>query len=151
MPIDLIRRFAPTPHAAILNLNGMSVRVATNDPSLLDRLRLVRSTDRGGSAESPVSQWTIVVEEDDASDRDFAFHSFAHDGLSLIRLAQGSFLACDRLAHRGISFIDQSLIQDKQLFLETFLPAFMTMLEDLNGGTALADLRDDVSQRPQNA
>ena len=147
MPIDLIRRFAPTPNAANLYLNGMSVRVATNDPLLLDRLRLVCSKDPGENEESPFSQWTIIVEEDDASDRDFAVHSFAHDGLGLIRLAHGSFLACDRLARRGISFIDQSLIRDKQLFLDTFLPAFVTMNEDLIGRSAPADPRDDVSQR----
>jgi hypothetical protein len=132
MPIDLIKRFTPTPLTATLSMDGMTLRVATNDQFVLDRLQLSRDAIGDDCFDAPLSEWRIVVdEEDDTPDHDSTLQGFAHDGLSFIRLARGSFIAGDRLANLGISFIERSLIQDDQRFRQTFLAAFLLMLHEM--------------------
>ena len=132
MPIDLIKRFTPTPLTATLSMDGITLRVATNDQFVLDRLQLSCDAIGDDCFDARLSEWRIVVdEEDDAPDHDSTLQGFAHDGLSFIRLARGSFIGGDRLANLGISFIERSLIQDDQRFRQTFLPAFLLMLHEM--------------------
>ena len=132
MLIDLVKRFSSTPLAATMNLNGMMVRVATNDQVVLDRLR-VASTASGGDISAPATvDWRIVVERDgDASDIEFALNGFTHDGLSFIRISRGSFLAGDLQARCGISFVTSDLITEEHIFGQYFLPALMSMLVEM--------------------
>lgn len=134
MVVDLVQRFSPTPLVAILRLNGISARVATNDQLLLDRFR-VESTDLvEGCRKTPTAHWRIVVEVDAAAaSGEFALHSFEHDGLSFTRIAERSFLAFDRQTQSGISFVNSALIQEERLFSKYFLPAFVSILEGMKG------------------
>jgi hypothetical protein len=132
MLLDLVKRFSPTPLAAILKLNGMMVRVATNDHLLLDRLRVASAASGVEISEPTTVDWRIVVERDGgASDIEFALNGFTHDGLSFIRISRGSFLAGDCRARRGISFVDSDLITEEHLFGQYFLPALMSMLGEM--------------------
>ncbi len=132
MPIDLIKRFTPTPLTTTLSMDGMTLRVASNDQLVLDRLQLSCDAIEDDCLDAPISEWRIVVDEEDGTrDHDSTLQGFAHDGLSFIRLARGSFLAGDRRANLGISFIEKSLILDDQHFRQTFLPAFLLMLHEM--------------------
>ena len=132
MPPDLIKRFSVTPFAAVLTLNGVSVRVATNDQLLLDRLQCVSDTTGTGSGLVPRAEWRIVVEEDDAdADAEFALEGFTHGGLSFVRIAHRSFLAGDLGARCGISFLDKTVIRNEQLFEQYFLRALTSLLGEM--------------------
>lgn len=136
MPLDLIKRFSPTPLGATLTVNGATLRVATNDQLLLDWLRAVCDTSGGGSDDTPISDWKILVEdEDEASDCELSLGGFMYDGLSFIRISHRSFIAFDRHARCGISFIDKKLAQNEQLFDEYFLPALTAMLAEMKETT----------------
>ena len=129
MPVDLVQRFSRTPLAADLTLNCLHVRVATNCQLLLDRLA-VASTSEDHHQEAPVVTWRIVVEDEpEASDR--TPYSFSHDGLSLIRIAHGSFLAGDRHARIGISFISKELVDEAHLFDLYFFPALVSIVAEM--------------------
>jgi hypothetical protein len=128
MLLDLVKRFSPTPLAGILTLNGMSVRVATNYDLVLDRLRAASTGSGADGGNLPTVNWRIVVERDgDAPGDDRTLCGFTHDGLSFIRISHGSFLAGDRRARCGISFVARDLISE-ELFGQYFFPAFMSIL-----------------------
>jgi hypothetical protein len=128
MPVDLVQRFSRTPFVADLTLNCVPVRVATNSQLLLDRLVVVSTTDKEHHQGVSVVEWRIVVEDEgDVSDGAPAPHSFTQDGLSIIRIAHRSFLASDRQARLGISFISGKLLEEAHLFNRYFFPALMSI------------------------
>lgn len=131
MPVDLVQRFSRTPFVADLTLNCVPVRVATNSQLLLDRL-VASTTDKEQHQGVSVVEWRIVVEDEgDASDRALAPHSFTQDGLSIIRIAHRSFLASDRQARLGISFISGKLLEEAHLFDLYFFPALMSIMAQM--------------------
>src|SRR5579863_22900 len=131
MPVDLVQRFCPTPLAAVLPLNGAVLRVATNDQLVLDRLRAVSAPARN-SRQASIMHWRIVVEEGaHGSGDEFVRHAFQHDGLGFIRLSNASFLAANRQARCGISFIAANLIKEEGYFIRYFLPALISIIDDM--------------------
>lgn len=132
MIIDLVKRFSATPLAAVFPLNGSLLRVSSNSPLLLDRLRLESSASDQNSRHASVIDWRIVVESAGATpDGEFIRHAFSHDGLSFSRISQASFLAGDRRAGWGVSFITTSLVDEEPLFHRYFLPAFISMIDEM--------------------
>jgi hypothetical protein len=132
MLLDLVKRFSPTPLVAILTLNGMIVRVATNYHLVLDRLRVASTASGENRSEPPTVDWRIVMESDgDESDGEFTLHGFTHDGLSFIRISHRSFLAGDRQARCGISFVARDVIREERLFGQYFFPALMSILNEM--------------------
>ena len=132
MVVDLVKRFSPTPLAATFPLNGLLVRVATNDPLVLDRLRAESAGSGGNSRFAPAVNLRIVVEgEADAFDIESAHHSFTYDGLSFVRIANQSFFAADRQTRSGISFIARNLVEEDQLFAQCVFPALISILSEM--------------------
>ncbi len=127
--VDLVQRFSQTLLTAVLPIQGVLVRAATNNQLLLDRLR-AESKACGGEKE--VVNWRIVVEEKgEPLNEEFALHSLKHDGLSVIRIATESFMAGDQQTRSCISFVTSDLIREKRLFGQYFLPNFLSILEDM--------------------
>jgi hypothetical protein len=52
------------------------------------------------------------------------------DGISFVTIGRRSFLAYDDRTRRGISFVSEGLIRDPTLFVETFLPGFLSLLPE---------------------
>jgi hypothetical protein len=52
------------------------------------------------------------------------------DGISFVTLGQRSFLAYDERTHRGISFLSEGLVRDPTLFVDLFLPGFLSLLPE---------------------
>lgn len=131
--IDLVQRFSLTPLAAVLAINGVLVRAATNSQLLLDRLR-AESTGSREEGGMPAVNWRIVVEgKAESPGEELALQSLKHDGLSFVRIARESFLAGDRHARSCISFITSDLIREERLFSQYFLRAFVFILDDMRG------------------
>lgn len=129
MTPDPTKRFSSTVYEATLVLNNMSVRVATNNQQLLDRLH----SRSGGSptevGDSVVAHWRVVVEEDvDLSMGNLRVYGLAHDGLIFVRIAHRGFLAADRQAHFGISFVAAEFVENDSLFGQYYFPAFLLVL-----------------------
>lgn len=132
MVVDLVKRFSPTPLAANVPLNGVLVRVATNNSRVLDRLRAEAAGSGVNNRFAPTVDLRIVVEgETDAPGIESAQHSFTYDGLSFVRIANQSFFAADRQTRSGISFLARNLIEEDRLFAECVLPALVSILDEM--------------------
>ena len=134
MTPDLIKRFSSTAYEATLMLNNISVRVATNNSLVLDRLHS-RECLRTELPDSPVAHWRVVVEDDvDLPMGNSRVCGLTHDGLIFVRIAHGGFLAADRQARFGISFVAAEFVENDRLFSEYYFPALMLMLREMGDG-----------------
>jgi hypothetical protein len=131
MPIDLVNRFAPTHLQGTFNLFGKVISLATNCPDLLSRIaNLAPECGEADVAELDCS-WRIVTEpETDEASRSAAFscRHVSDDGISFLTIGRCSFLAYDERTRKGISFLSEGLVRDPTLFVETFLPGFLSLL-----------------------
>ncbi len=132
MIVDLVKRFTSTPREAVFSLNGSLVRVASNSQMVLNRLQSEYAAPEADSQHDSIMNWRIVVEEQaDVPDGEFIYHTFAHNGLSFIRIANESFLAADRKTRCGISFVTANLVEKDDLFRRYFLPALVSMINEI--------------------
>jgi hypothetical protein len=133
MPIDLVNRFALTPLQCTFNVCGKVISLATNCPDLLSRIANFAPQ----CGEADIGQldcsWRIVTEtETDEVLKSSALSSryVSDDGISFVTIGQRNFLAYDERMRRGISFLSESLVRDPTLFVETFLPGFLSLLPE---------------------
>jgi hypothetical protein len=133
MPIDLVNRFALTPLQGTFNLSGKVISLATNCADLLSRLANLAPECGQADVGQPGCSWRIVTEsETDEVLKSVALTSryVSDDGISFVTIGRRSFLAYDERARRGISFITEGLIRDPTLFVEAFLPGFLSLLPE---------------------
>ncbi len=134
MTPDLIKRFSSTAYEATVTLNNVSVRVATNNSLFLDRLHSMGCL-QTELHDSPVAHWRVVVEEDvDLPMGNSRVCGLAHDGLIFVRIAHGGFLAADRQARFGISFVAAEFVENDRLFSQYYFPALLLMLREMGDG-----------------
>jgi hypothetical protein len=133
MPIDLVNRFALTHLQCTFNVSGKVISLATNCPDLLSRIANLAPE----CAEADVGQldcsWRIVTEPETGEVlKSVALSSryVSDDGISFVTIGQRSFLAYDERTRRGISFLSEGLVRDPTLFVETFLPGFLSLLPE---------------------
>ena len=132
MTPDPVKRFSSTAYEATLALNNISVRVATNNQKVLDRLHSRSSGSQTEIQDSPVAHWRVVVEEDvDLPIGNSRVCGLTHDGLTFVRIAHGGFLAADRQARFGISFVSAEFVENDRLFSEYYFPALLLMLREM--------------------
>jgi hypothetical protein len=129
IPIDLLKRFTRTPLEVAFELSGTTIQLATNSEVVRDRLcTLLPSPKPHRNARL---SWRIVVEpECEAYDESPSVHRMSHGGLAYVRIGHGSFLAYDRQAHQGVSFISENLANNQKMFSQYFLPALMWLLNE---------------------
>jgi hypothetical protein len=131
MPIDLVNRFAPTHLQSTFNVSGKLISLATNCPDLLRRIANLAPECGEADLGQLDCSWRIVTEpETDEVLKSTALRSryVRDDGISFVTLGQRSFLAYDERTRRGISFLSEELVRDPTLFVETFLPGFLSLL-----------------------
>jgi hypothetical protein len=131
--IDFIKRFTPTPFAATFALPATSIRVETNCRAVVDRLLNVFAPADLNDSDRPGFVWRIVAESENDLEpvaESSSVHGLSYAGLSYISLGQKSFLACDRQARRGLSFISQNVVADEKLFSQCFLPALISLMNE---------------------
>lgn len=133
MPIDLVNRFALTHLQCTFNVSGKVISLATNCPDLLSRIASVAPEYREADVGQRDCSWRIVTEpEMDEVLKSLALSSryVSDDGISFVTIGRRSFLAYDERTRRGISFVSEGLIRDPTLFVETFLPGFLSLLPE---------------------
>jgi len=132
MATDFIKRFTPTPLETVVELSGTRIRLETNCQAAADQLRRAFATRAARTFSAPDFVLRLVAESED----EFEFeagpvvHRLSHDGLSFISLGHKSFLACDLVGRRGISFISENLVKDERMFEQFFVPALRSLLSD---------------------
>ena len=131
IPIDLLKRFTPTPFEVTFELSGATIHLATNSDVMRDQLRMLQPSAKRESQGNGTLFWRIVVEpEREAYDESPSVHRLSHGGLAFIRIGHRSFLAYDRQARQGISFISENLVRDEKMFNQCFLPALISLLNE---------------------
>ena len=132
MPIDLVNRFALTHLQRTFNVSGKVVSLATNCPDLLSRIANLAPECREAEVGQLDCSWRIVTEPEMDEVLKSALRSryVSDDGISFVTIGRRSFLAYDDRTRRGISFVSEGLIRDPTLFVETFLPGFLSLLPE---------------------
>jgi hypothetical protein len=133
MSLDLVNRFALTHLQCTFRMSGNVISLATNCADLLSRMaNLGREFGEPDAGQRDCS-WRIVTEpETDEASESVALscRHVSDDGISFVTIGRRSFLAYDERTRRGISFVSQGLIRNPTLFLETFLPGFLSLLPE---------------------
>ena len=130
-PIDLLKRFTPTPFEIALEFSGATIRLATNSAAMSDQLRKFLPSPK---AERPCDAqlfWRIVVEQEhEACDETSIVHRMSYGGLAFVRIGSRSFMAYDWQARQGISFISENLVTNEKMFSQYLLPALVSLLNE---------------------
>jgi hypothetical protein len=132
MATDFIKRFTLTPVETVVEVSGTGIRVETNCQAAADQLRRAFTPSTARTLDAPDFVLRVVAESED----EFEFEAgpvvcrLSHDGLSFISLGHKSFLACDLVGRRGISFISENLAKDEKMFEQFFVPALRSLLSD---------------------
>ena len=129
--IDPLKRFSPTPYTAYLTFCGLTARIETNSPGLLDRLQSLGSLPKAQDAPAPDCIFKVVTEPDQQAlgcADDLITYSASDDHLSLVSIGPDSFLGYDRRSRLGISFISEKLVLDERLFATYFVPGLRFVL-----------------------
>jgi stage V sporulation protein SpoVS len=133
MPIDLVNRFALTHLHGTFNVFGKVISVATNCPDLLGRIADLARECGQADVGQPDCSWRIVTEpKTDEASKAVAVSSrrISDDGISFVTIGQYSFLAYDERTRKGVSFLSEALVSDRTLFVEAFLPGFLSLLPE---------------------
>jgi hypothetical protein len=133
MPIDLVNRFALTHLQSTFNVFGKVISFATNCPDLFGRIANLARECEEADVGQPDCSWRIVTEpETDDALESVALSSrrISDDGISFVTIGQHSFLAYDERTRKGVSFLSEALVSDRTLFVEAFLPGFLSLLPE---------------------
>jgi hypothetical protein len=131
MPIDLVNRFALTHLQYTFKMCGKVISLATNCPDLLSRIASLAPECEEAHVGQLDCSWRIVIEpetDDVLKSVALSSRSVSDDGISFVTIGQYSFLACDERTRSGISFLSEGLVRDPTLFVELFLPSFLSLL-----------------------
>src|SRR5579864_1029989 len=105
IPIDLLKRFTPTPFEVTFELSGATIHLATNSDVMRDQLRMLQPSAKRESQGNGTLFWRIVVEpEREAYDESPSVHRLSHGGLALVR--------------------------NEMMFNQCFLPALISLLNE---------------------
>jgi hypothetical protein len=133
MPIDLVNRFALTPRQSTFNLSGRVISLSTNCPDLMSRMANLAPEYEDAGFGQPDCSWRIVTEpETDGVLKSVALtcRYVSDEGISFVTIGQRSFLAYDERTRKGISFVSEGLVREPTLFVEAFLPCFLSLLPE---------------------
>jgi hypothetical protein len=142
-PLDLLRRFVPTPHKSTMQLASVKVTVETNDPSLVASRLLPNS-----SLSSPACQWKLVRDVDTCSEPAEVSVVAAGD-LRVYTMGPACLIAADRESKQILAFIGMSV--DAPLFEEFIFPLLCRLNDFVTKGPepaeAVADNEFAVGER----
>ena len=110
--LDLLRRFTPTPYGVDLLVMARTVRLETNNPTVVESALGFFARHQGRSRGNPEFLWRIVSQEDpQMTQPGVAMSAFSDHGLRFANLGQRSFLAVDLEAREGIGFVAERLVE----------------------------------------
>ncbi len=109
---DLLRRFSLTPHIAHLRLMGRSIRIESNDISLLHLGNQFFQSHQHGISASPEFVWRVICEPDlKVQSTGVPLSAFSDVDLRYVNIGQRGFLAVDFQNHAGVGFLPKVFLE----------------------------------------
>jgi hypothetical protein len=135
---DLLRRFTSTPHAKVLRLMQRSVRLETNNRSVLALALKFFERHQHGRIGQPEFLWRLVCESDHPQMQPTAVQlsAFSDLGLRYVNIGQRGFLAVDLDAREAMGFLadDEQILRRRQFDILFSMTAASLGLTALSGG-----------------
>ncbi len=114
---DLLRRFSSTPHTADLQLMQRTVRLETNERSVIELAREFFKTHQHGAMGKSQFLWRIVCESDPlVESTDVPLSAFSDSGLRYVNIGQRGFLALDLENREAVAFLSDLFIEGETRF-----------------------------------
>lgn len=114
---DLLRRFSPTPFATDIQLMGRTVRVESNNNSLLDMAQYFFQSHQHGRPSRPEFVWRLIIESDkSAESAAVPLSAFSDIGLRCLNIGRRSFLAVDLFKREAAGFLAEEFLGDQARF-----------------------------------
>lgn len=109
---DLLRRCTPTPYRVDLLVMSRTVRLETNNLTVVESALGFFARHQGRSPGDPEFLWRVVSEQGPHLDQaGAALSAFSDRGLRFTNIGQRSFLAVDLDAREGIGFVAESFVE----------------------------------------
>ncbi len=128
---DPTRRLTHTSSVGYFRVEGCAIRLETNSLSLLQRVCRMLPALRPSQGPRQIFSWRLVCEDNAA--QPFLFpksSSVSADGLHLVNLGPGSFLAMDAATGVGVGFLAEGLLKKEGGF-EQLVPARLTSMTEV--------------------
>lgn len=119
---DPLRRMMPTPLVADLSVMGRTIRLETNNPSMLQRTQKVFARYPRAACGPPDFLWKIVCETGPHAQPPWPeIFAFSDRDLRWVSFGQHSFLAIDLAAKQAAGYLAEGLLADEAGFTSPFL------------------------------
>jgi hypothetical protein len=136
---DPLQRFTQTPYAADLPVMGRTVRLETNDLSVLEHAVELFTPYPGSPSQRPEFLWRIVCQSHPQMRPPWPRRSaFSDPNLRFAEFGQTNFLAVDIAACEAIAFISEGLAEDAAGFACFFLDTLFYMTAGALGLVSLS-------------
>jgi hypothetical protein len=127
-PLDMLRRFIPTPHRANYRMGAVQVAVETNDFTLLPFLP---SAEEPGESVEHLFEWKLVRDRDVAGLLEEPV--FLTSGtLTVVRMGAACLLGLDHQRHELLGFVGSGV--DAPTFQEFLVPFLCRMSNEVISG-----------------
>jgi hypothetical protein len=111
---DLLRRFTPTPHAVELRLMQRTLRLESNNKSMLALALGFFERHQHGESSDPEFRWRMVTESDPkVHSTALPLSAFSDLGFRYVNIGQRGFLAVDLEKREGVSFLAEAYLGDE--------------------------------------
>lgn len=109
---DLLRRFTATPHVVDLRLMQRTVRLETNNQSVLDLALKFFEHHQDGKPADPEFLWRLICEPDPKVQSTAGqLSAFSDMSLQYVNIGQRGFLAVDLERREGVGFLAESFFE----------------------------------------
>ena len=109
---DLLHRFTATPHIVDLRLMGRTLRLETNNESVLDLALKFFERHQHGNSTAAEFRWRIVTEFDPKVQSKYVpLSAFSEGGVRYVNIGQRSFLAVDLERREGVAFLAETFVE----------------------------------------
>ena len=136
---DPLRRFRVTGLRSDVFLMGRHLRVETDSPVVLNRIRATFNTTASVPKGSPQFLWRIACEPHRESCSSWpSMTAFCKGSLRYINLGQFSFIAADLEAREAVGVLPESLCEDEIGFSTVFLASLLHLSAPALGLTAIS-------------
>jgi hypothetical protein len=137
-PLDVLRRFIPTPLKAVYRIGSVRVMVETNDFTLLPVLPMETETNDAGEG---TLEWKLVRDPDARGLLDSPVF-LSSGSLTVVEMGTACLLGLDHERRELLGFLGHDV--DTRTYQEFLVPFLCRMTSDaLYGGTMLFSTRDD--------
>lgn len=129
---DLLRRFAPAPHSAMIDAGAIALRVETNDPAIISELQQAGVQRRHCDSEGLL--FLKIIRDNDAPGDGGGVTVLSAYPLVTVRVGSGTVLMLDCERREALGFLAPDLTAKE--FADTLFPLVCNLLVNSISATA---------------